>query len=369
MTGWTAGQYRLWRGLVGILILAQWTFLWPGLASVDLTFSSFWEGGLSVLIIVSALSLVLGIRSRLSAVLILAAYSVLLLFDFEVVRLADPSFLPLCFHLFIPAGSVQLPDARGREGSRSGWQLPAGVWRVLHTLLTLALASLSASMLLPLFSDTGAVAVREIALATLGGGCAIGFSIPGLRRYAWFASLSLLLFFAFGGLYWGLLALLLLAFEPAWLGPIRPGTTDRVFFDDSCGICRCSVHFLITEDRDRTSFRFAPQKSRAYLNSIPSETRGELPDSVVVLQESGKILVYSDAAIDFCQRLGGYWRVIGAIGKLIPRFIRDYLYQSLARVRYRLFPMPKENDLARQLASGDRLLPGALEEWEPDGKE
>jgi len=311
----------------------------------------------------------LGIRSRLSAFLILAVYSMLLLFDFEVVRLADPSFLPLCFHLFIPAAPVRLSDARGREGSWSGWQLPAGVLRVLHTLLILALASGSVWMLRPLFSDAGDVAVRKIVLATIGSGCAIGFSIPGLRRYAWFATLPFLLFFAFEGLYWGLFALLLLAFEPAWIGPIRPGTTDRVFFDQSCGLCRRSVQFLITEDRAGTSFQFAPQNSRAYVNAIPLEKRSELPDSVVVLQESGSILVYSNAAIDFCQRLGGYWRIVGAVGKLIPRIIRDFLYQCLTRVRYRLFPRPEESDLASQLAWGDRLLPGALDEWDPDGEE
>jgi predicted DCC family thiol-disulfide oxidoreductase YuxK len=51
--------------------------------------------------------------------------------------------------------------------------------------------------------------------------------------------------------------------------------------------------------------------------------------------EDGRIRFKSDAAIAAAIRLP-YWRWVG-VAKLIPRFIRNYLYDVLARNRYKWF--------------------------------
>jgi len=49
------------------------------------------------------------------------------------------------------------------------------------------------------------------------------------------------------------------------------------------------------------------------------------------------LLIRSDAFVHILRRLGGFWRVIGAIIAIIPRPIRDGVYNFIARVRYRIF--------------------------------
>ena len=55
-----------------------------------------------------------------------------------------------------------------------------------------------------------------------------------------------------------------------------------------------------------------------------------------VLIADGKPHVRSDAAIRVTRYFGGAWRLLGAI-KIIPRPIRDWAYDIVARNRYRWF--------------------------------
>jgi predicted DCC family thiol-disulfide oxidoreductase YuxK len=63
---------------------------------------------------------------------------------------------------------------------------------------------------------------------------------------------------------------------------------------------------------------------------------------VVVRTASGELRVRSDAALHLLERLGGVWRVLGVLGRIVPRPLRDAAYDRLARVRKRLFRAPAE---------------------------
>jgi len=73
------------------------------------------------------------------------------------------------------------------------------------------------------------------------------------------------------------------------------------------------------------------------------EQRAALPDSIVVLTDTGSLLVRSDAFIHILRRLGGGWRFLAGIVDVIPRSLRDLAYDFIARVRYRVFG--KRDDL------------------------
>jgi predicted DCC family thiol-disulfide oxidoreductase YuxK len=62
-----------------------------------------------------------------------------------------------------------------------------------------------------------------------------------------------------------------------------------------------------------------------------------LPDSVVVLSSDGLLLARSNAVIYLFGRLGGGWRALAGIMRVIPRPVRDAAYDFIARVRYRIF--------------------------------
>jgi len=74
-----------------------------------------------------------------------------------------------------------------------------------------------------------------------------------------------------------------------------------------------------------------------FLARVAAERRAGLPDSVVVLTRDGALLVRSDAFLHIFRRLGGGWRALAAVLSVIPRGMRDIVYDFVARIRYRVF--------------------------------
>jgi predicted DCC family thiol-disulfide oxidoreductase YuxK len=112
---------------------------------------------------------------------------------------------------------------------------------------------------------------------------------------------------------------------------------ERIFYDGHCGLCHWAVKFVIARDPQGRFFRYAPLQGTTFAALVSAERRAGLPDSVAVLTDDGRLLVRSDAFIYILRRLGGFWRVMGAIIAAIPRAIRDGVYNFIARVRYRIF--------------------------------
>jgi predicted DCC family thiol-disulfide oxidoreductase YuxK len=124
-------------------------------------------------------------------------------------------------------------------------------------------------------------------------------------------------------------------------GGLRAGSAtpqiERIFYDGHCGLCHGAVRFVIARDPQGRLFRYAPLEGATFAALVPAEQREGLPDSVVLLTDDRRLLIRSDAFIHILRRLGGFWRVIGAIIAVIPRAIRDGVYNFIARVRYRIF--------------------------------
>jgi predicted DCC family thiol-disulfide oxidoreductase YuxK len=63
-------------------------------------------------------------------------------------------------------------------------------------------------------------------------------------------------------------------------------------------------------------------------------------DTVYVIEDfetaNERVLRRSDAILSIVGELGGFWRIAG-MGKILPRPIRDGLYNLVARNRYRVF--------------------------------
>jgi len=104
-----------------------------------------------------------------------------------------------------------------------------------------------------------------------------------------------------------------------------------VFFDGVCGLCNGFVDFLVQHDRTRV-LRYAPLQgtTAAQFERFPRHL-----DSVVVVH-GDRVLVKSDAALTALSRLGGVWRLT-AVARVIPRVLRDSVYDLIARNRYRWY--------------------------------
>jgi len=106
-----------------------------------------------------------------------------------------------------------------------------------------------------------------------------------------------------------------------------------LFFDGVCGLCNGLVDWLLPRDRHR-HLKFATlQGTTAKQLLSPAQTQDL--DTVVVWYK-GQVLERSDAILACLSELGGSWRWVTVL-KIVPRFIRDAIYNFVARNRYRWF--------------------------------
>jgi predicted DCC family thiol-disulfide oxidoreductase YuxK len=113
--------------------------------------------------------------------------------------------------------------------------------------------------------------------------------------------------------------------------------TEMLFYDGYCGLCHRAVKFVLRHDRSGNAFRFAPLQGETFQARVAAGERAGLPDSIVVLTREGKLLVRSDAFLHILQRLGGRWKTLEDVLGVIPRVLRDAVYDFIARIRYRVF--------------------------------
>jgi predicted DCC family thiol-disulfide oxidoreductase YuxK len=114
-----------------------------------------------------------------------------------------------------------------------------------------------------------------------------------------------------------------------------PGGKAVLIFDGVCNFCNRSVNFVMNRDR-RGRFLFASSQSEA--GSALLRRFGVDPDSVqsVYLVEGDRIWSRSDATVQIARRMPFPWN-LGYAGVVLPKFLRDRLYDGIARNRYRWF--------------------------------
>lgn len=109
-----------------------------------------------------------------------------------------------------------------------------------------------------------------------------------------------------------------------------------VFYDGLCGLCDRWVQFVVARDKYQT-LKFAPLQgdTARQRNDLPTELR-----SVVLVTQPGtpqeQIYFRSEAALRLLDHIGGCWRVVSWL-RVIPHPLRDWVYNAIARRRYRWF--------------------------------
>jgi predicted DCC family thiol-disulfide oxidoreductase YuxK len=109
-----------------------------------------------------------------------------------------------------------------------------------------------------------------------------------------------------------------------------------ILFDGICNLCNGSVSFILKREKDPL-----PQFA-----SIQSETGKELLEwcglpsnynQAVVYIENGKIYLGSIAALKIGRNLIFPWSLLSYAGFVVPKFIRDWVYNQIAQHRYQWF--------------------------------
>lgn len=106
-----------------------------------------------------------------------------------------------------------------------------------------------------------------------------------------------------------------------------------LLFDGVCTLCNGFVRFVIERD-PAGRFQFAPLQSdaaRRLLGAAPQP----LPDSLVLV-EDGRLFTRSTAALRVARGLRFAWPLAYLL-VAVPRPMRDWVYDVVARNRYRWF--------------------------------
>lgn len=116
-------------------------------------------------------------------------------------------------------------------------------------------------------------------------------------------------------------------------------TGPVLLYDGSCGFCNGSVQLVLRHD-PRGALRFAPLQGEFGAAARARHPAMASADSVIWLEPATastpeRALIRSDAALRVIRYLGGIWSLL-LVGYLVPRPIRDALYDFIARHRHRI---------------------------------
>ncbi len=106
-----------------------------------------------------------------------------------------------------------------------------------------------------------------------------------------------------------------------------------LFYDGDCGICAGSVGFVLRHEHEPL-LKFAPlQGPTAAAVLSQSRLPSDIGKNTIVLYENGQYLIRSRAVLRTLQHMGGGWKPIANLLKMVPTPLADLAYRSFARIR------------------------------------
>lgn len=108
-----------------------------------------------------------------------------------------------------------------------------------------------------------------------------------------------------------------------------------ILFDGVCNLCNASINFIIDRD-SKGMFKFAALQSEIGQDFLKTKAFNTADFDSVILIDENKIYQKSDAALEIARHLDGFWKIF-YIFKIIPTFLRNPIYDLVARNRYRIF--------------------------------
>jgi len=117
-------------------------------------------------------------------------------------------------------------------------------------------------------------------------------------------------------------------------------THPVILFDGICNLCSGAVQFIIKHD-PKKHFRFASLQSKFGEEVMKHFGLPVNQFNSFILLENGKIYTRSTAALKVAKKLKGAWSLAYGF-VIIPYFIRDAVYNLIARNRYKWFGKKEE---------------------------
>lgn len=108
-----------------------------------------------------------------------------------------------------------------------------------------------------------------------------------------------------------------------------------IFFDGVCNLCNGAVRFILKHDKAAV-FKFAALQNATATQLLVHVPLPSGANNSILLLEDGKIYTKSTAVLRIARRLAGGWKLL-YVFMVVPAFLRDFVYDLIARNRYRIW--------------------------------
>ena len=108
-----------------------------------------------------------------------------------------------------------------------------------------------------------------------------------------------------------------------------------ILFDGVCNLCNGVVKFITKRDKEN-KFSFLSLQSDEGKKILNQYGINILETDSIIYVKNEKAFVKSNAAIEIARDLGAFYKTL-LVFKVFPLFINDYVYDFVAKNRYKFF--------------------------------
>jgi len=113
---------------------------------------------------------------------------------------------------------------------------------------------------------------------------------------------------------------------------VFPDNHPVLIYDGDCSFCNYWVQFVLQKDK-RNRFYFLNSRKEEAVQFLAAFDLSDITSQTVIVYNEDKLYLYSDAVLFIMKELGYGLRFFGYI---IPKFLRDGLYNRVAKHRYKI---------------------------------
>jgi len=108
-----------------------------------------------------------------------------------------------------------------------------------------------------------------------------------------------------------------------------------ILFDGMCNLCNGAVQFVIKHD-PAGKFKFAALQSESGQALLRQTGLSQTEFDTFVYFKEDRYVVKSTAVLQLLRELGGGWKLLYVL-MVIPRPLRDFVYDRIAQSRFKIF--------------------------------
>ncbi|MDC0910273.1 DCC1-like thiol-disulfide oxidoreductase family protein [Flavobacteriaceae bacterium] len=123
---------------------------------------------------------------------------------------------------------------------------------------------------------------------------------------------------------------------------------NTILFDSKCNLCSKTVKRVMKLDKNKL-FTFISNKSEYGKNIISKNNLNSITtETIVLFTTENKFLIKSDAAISIAVKLNPLFLIFNILF-IVPKKIRDRIYDYVAKNRYKWFGENESCDITNEI--------------------